>query len=382
MLGFLQERVPQTLREENHMNKILMTASALALGATAATAGGIERSSQSVAILFEKGNYAELNFGGFKPEVSGSVGGGLVSSGDMAGDFGTYSLGYKQALSEKLDFAVVLENALGANVNYALGTGYPIAGSTATITNSSITAMLRYKLPENFSVYGGLRVLRTKGEVSLPAVAGYTMNADAQTDLGYLIGVAWEKPEIAARVALTYNSKITHDFKATEASALTGFVPVATTFETVIPESVNLEFQTGVAANTLLFGSVRWVHWTQFDITPTHYDSIPGQTSLVDYTENTTSYTIGLGRKFSDQWSGLVAFGYEKHSGTPTGNLGPTDGYKSIAVAATYQATDNVKITGALRYVDIGDAVTNAPVSGVFTDNSGLGAGVRVGISF
>lgn len=53
------------------MKKILMTASALALGATAATAGGIERSSQSTAILFEKGNYAELNFGGFSPDVSG-----------------------------------------------------------------------------------------------------------------------------------------------------------------------------------------------------------------------------------------------------------------------------------------------------------------------
>lgn len=363
------------------MNKILMTAGVLALGATAATAGGIERSSQSVSILFEKGNYAELNFGGFKPEVSGLVA-GVLPSGDMAGDYGTYSLGYKRALTEKLDFAVVLENALGANVNYPTGTGYPIAGSTATISNASLTAMLRYKLPENFSVYGGLRVLRTKGEVFLPAVASYRMEAGAQTDIGYLVGVAWEKPEIAARVALTYNSKITHDFDAREASLLTGGAFINTVFETTIPESVNLEFQTGVAKDTLVFGSVRWVHWTQFDITPTHYSTALGAGSLVDYTDNTTTYSLGMGRRFNDKWSGVVSLGYEKHTGTPTGNLGPTDGFRSIALAAVYQATENVKITGGVRYVDIGDAVTNPPISGRFSDNSGWGAGFRVGINF
>lgn len=364
------------------MKNVLMTAAALATAATAATAGGIERSSQSVAILFEKGRYAEFNFGGFSPDVSGSVGGGLRNSGDMAGNYGTYSFGYKQALSDKLDAAIVLETALGANVNYPTGTGYPLAGSNARVSNASLTAMLRYKLPENFSLIGGLRVMSTKGNVNLPVAASYRMEAGTQTDLGYLVGVAWEKPEIAARVALTYNSKIKHNFDAREASLLTGGAFINTAFETTIPESVNLEFQTGVAANTLLFGSVRWVHWTQFDISPTHYATIPGQTSLVDYTENTTTYSLGLGRKFNDKWSGAAILGYEKHTGTPTGNLGPTDGFRSIALAATYQATDNVKITGGLRYVDIGDATTNPPVSGSFTDNSGWGAGIRVGISF
>lgn len=364
------------------MNKILMTASALALSATAATAGGIERSSQSVAILFEEGNYAEFNLGGFRPKVTGSVGGGLVSSGDMAGDFGTYSFGYKRALSDKLDFALVLDNAIGANVHYPLGTGYPIAGSTATISNAEITAMLRYKLPENFSLIGGLRALRTSGKVNLPAVAGYTMESSTETDLGYLVGVAWEKPEIAARVALTYNSKVDHGFTYHESSLFTGGMVLDTVETVTVPESVNLEFQTGIAANTLVFGSVRWVHWSQFDITPSHYSTGLGQGSLVNYTENTTTYSLGLGRKFNDKWSGAAILGYEKHTGTPTGNLGPTDGFRSIALAATYQATDNVKITGAVRYVEIGNATTNPPISGAFTNNSGLGAGVRVGIKF
>ncbi|MBZ4022968.1 hypothetical protein CKO11_10905 [Rhodobacter sp. TJ_12] len=364
------------------MKKVLMTASALALGATTATAGGIERSNQSVGILFEEGNYAEFSLGGFQPDVSGSVAGGLVASGDMAGDFGTYSLGYKHAITEKLDFAFVLDNALGANVNYPTGTLYPISGSTATISNTSLTAMLRYKMPQNVSVIGGLRALRTSGRVALPTVAGYAMNSTTETDYGYLVGVAWEKPEIAARVSLTYNSKIDHNFTYSESSALTGGA-VLNTFETVtIPESVNLEFQTGIAKDTLLFGSVRWVHWSQFDITPSHYAVTLGQGSLVNYTENTTTYTLGLGRKFNEKWSGAAILGYEKNTGTPTGNLGPTDGFRSIALAASYQATEAVKITGAVRYVDIGNATTNPPVSGNFTGNSGWGAGLRVGISF
>lgn len=364
------------------MRRVLMTASALALGATAATAGGIERSTQSVGILFEKGNYVELSFGGFNPDVSGSVGGGALLSGDMAASYGSLSFGYKRALTDQLDFALIYDQAIGADVDYPLGTGYPIAGSTAEIDSHTLTALLRYKLPQNISLIGGVRALRTEGTASLlPATAQYELRAGPETDLGYVLGVAWEKPEIAARVALTYNSSITHDFAAQEASVFTGGAFINTTFTTEVPESVNLEFQTGVAKDTLLFGSVRWVDWKAFDITPDHYANGLGQGALVDYTENVTTYTLGLGRKFTENWSGAVILGYEKHTGTPTGNLGPTDGFKSVGLAATY-TRDNMKITGGLRYVDIGNATTNPPISGSFKDNSGWGAGIRVGYSF
>ncbi|MBC7147570.1 MAG: hypothetical protein H5U24_19580 [Thioclava marina] len=101
----------------------------------------------------------------------------------------------------------------------------------------------------------------------------------------------------------------------------------------------------------------------------------------MSYTDNTITYNLGVGRRFNEQWSGAVMLGYEKHTGKPTGNLGPTDGFKSISFAASYQATDNIKVTGGIRYVDIGDATTNGLYSS-FTDNSGWGAGVRVGINF
>ena len=36
---------------------------------------------------------------------------------------------------------------------------------------------------------------------SIPLVAGYKMSTQTDGQLGYVVGMAWEKPEIAARIA-------------------------------------------------------------------------------------------------------------------------------------------------------------------------------------
>ena len=52
--------------------KYLITGIGLLLGSTAPVlAGGIERAPQSLAPLFEEGDYVELSFGGVDPDVSG-----------------------------------------------------------------------------------------------------------------------------------------------------------------------------------------------------------------------------------------------------------------------------------------------------------------------
>lgn len=367
------------------MKHILGGVAVGALAAGGALAGGIDRSTQSTAILFERGTYAEFTMGRVSPDVSGShspaVQGflGVADSGDMTGGYNTFSFGFKTALSEKLDLALVLDQPIGADVNYATGTGYIYAGSTATVESTAVTAMLRYKLPSNFSLIGGLRIQEANGDVGL--FNGYTVITDTSRELGYLIGVAWEKPEIAARVSLTYNSSITHGFNSTE-----NISPVPTSFDTEVPQSLNLEFQTGVAADTLLFGSVRWVDWDAFDITPPALLMASGA-SLVDYENDTITYSLGLGRKFTDQWSGAFILGYEPSNGGFSSNLGPTDGFTSVGLAATY-THKNMKITGGARYIWIGDADTTTlsippgTTLGEFTDNSGVAFGLKVGYTF
>ena len=342
--------------------------------ATCAVAGGVERGPNSVAILFEEGNYAEVTLGYGSPDVSGTAFGG--ASGNMLGSYLTYSLGIKQSLSDKLDFAIIMNEPIGADVDYAAGTGYALAGTTANLQAAAITGLLRYKMPSNISVYGGLRAEQAKGDVTIIAplvwIPFYNLSTDRQMAWGYLVGAAWEKPEIAARVALTYVSPITHTLQSVENGNPTG------SFETEVPQSLNLEFETGIAADTLLFGSVRWQDWSAFDISPAAYTFLVGS-PLVSYQSDRISYSLGIGRKFSDTWSGAVTLGYEPSNGDVTGNLGPVDGYKSIGLAASY-THDNIKITGGVSYYKVGDAVTNIGAS--FTDNSAVAAGVRVGVSF
>jgi len=372
------------------MKKLVRCVVLLALGAGMAKAGGVERSTQSVGILFEDGRYAEFSFGHFDPAVSGTSSflGAPSGSGDMLATFNTITMGYKQALSDRLDIAVVFDQPIGAEIDYPEDTTYPIAGTTAELNSNAITGFLRYKLPSNISLIGGVRVLRTSGEVDLPFVGTtYTMNTSTETDVGYVLGIAWEKPEIAARVALTYNSAITHDFDASETYinpyAIFGIgLPsqeIESSFTTKVPESVNLEFQTGVAPDTLLFGSVRWVNWKEFLIAPELYDEIYPD-PLVFYQDNTVTYNLGLGHKFNETWSGAVLFGYEDSNGNITGNLGPTDGFTSAGIAVTY-TEGRLRLTGGLTYVDIGDATTRG-IDGDFTDNSGWGAGLRVAVNF
>jgi len=353
--------------------KRLMWATTAIVAATGAHAGGVERSAQSVAILFEQGRYAELSFGHFDPSVSGTLG---VSSGDMASSYNSWSMGYKMDVGDRMALAVILDQPIGANVDYPAGTGYPvIAGSTAELTSSAITALLRYKFESNVSVYGGLRYETVHGEVSLPGVAGYTLNTNHDSELGYVVGLAWEKPEIAARVALTYNSSITHSLESTE------FGTPTAGFDTEVPQSVNLEFQTGIAKDTLLFGSIRWVEWSAFVIDPPTYQLLPPTTPLVSYASDRITYNLGIGRRFNENWSGAVTVGYERPDGAITGNLGPTDGFKSVGLAATY-TMDNMKITGGIRYVDIGDATANLGPGASFTGNSGVGVGIKIGYTF
>ena len=359
------------------MKRILMTTAAFGLAAGMAQAGGVERSHSPYAILWEKGNYAELSFGHVAPKVSGSVGGGLVQSGDMSDDYTQFGLGVKYAINDRLDVAVVLDQPIGADIAYPAGTGYPLAGSTGTIDSTAITALARYKFDGGFSVHGGIKAERAKGAVALSS--GYTMTTSTETDVGYLIGAAYEKPEIALRVALTYQSAIKHDFEATENIIPAGPTP----FTTEVPQSVTLDFQSGVAKDTLVFGSIRWRDWSEFEIRPIGFDGLPppGGGALVDYAKDTVTWTLGVGRRFNENWSGAISFGYEDSNGFTTGNLGPHDGMKSITLGGTY-TKDNMKITAGVSYIKVGDATTNPPISGRFTGNEAVGFGMKIGYSF
>ena len=350
---------------------------ALALTAGGAWAGGLDRSGQSMALLFEKGSYAELSFGLVAPDVRGTATAtyGGFASGDMAADYSQFGLGFKMDLTDSLALALIYDMPFGADVDYPTGTSYYAQGTVAELDTQALTLVAKHRFPSNVSVFGGLRYQTMEAEARIPFVAGYTVTGEQDAALGYLIGAAYEKPEIALRVALTYSTSIEHALDTTEFGALSS----VTTVET--PQSLNLEFQSGIAKNTLLIGSIRWVDWSEFVIDPAYY---PPLSPLVSYTGDYTSYSLGVGRKFNETWSGAVTLGYEAPLGGYSSNLGPSDGYSSIGVGVSY-TRGKMKISAGARYIDVGKAdvtLNNVIASGNFRGNSGVALGLKIGYSF
>lgn len=361
------------------MKHTLTAIGALALTTTVAHAGGLDRSGQSVAAIFETGGYAELSFGYVMPSVDG--GDSPLAPGVETGNVGTaYSaigLAYKQDLSEKLSAGLIIDQPFGAAVSYEDSAGYFIEGTKAEVFTASLTGLLRYKFTESLSVHGGPRVVTATGYYNreIPAGGGfldYKNSYGSDVAVGYVVGAAFEKPEIALRAALTYSSATTFDLVG---SPRGGFLGVVGDLDAQMPQSVNLDLQTGIAANTLLFGSVRWADWSEARL----LDSVDGD--LVTYDEDVLTYSLGVGRKFSESFSGSVSVGYEKPQGGTVSDLSPTDGYTSLGVGGKY-TKGNMEISGGVRYVWLGDATTDPVVSGVFTDNSAIGVGMKVAFRF
>ena len=360
------------------MNKFLTTSAALLLTTTAATAGGLDRSGQGIGALFEDGGYAELSFGNITPSVSGTftvpagpAAGLEIGSGNVANSYQQLGFAFKQDINEQLSFALIFDQPFGANVEYGeTDPGHPLAGASAELTSKSVTALARYKLNENVSVYGGARYVET--EATIRNIGGlYSADVQKASDVGYVVGAAYERKDIAMRVALTYSSE-------TEFSNNTSVGPGGPEGPTeyTLPQSVTLDFQSGVAADTLVFGSIRWTEWTATSITPFGYPA-----PLVSYDNDTISYNIGVGRKFSDTLSGSLSIGYEKATGGLASELAPTDGSMSIALGAAYDLGNGMELSGGVRYVMLGDATTETTGSS-FDGNSALGVGIKIGYSF
>ncbi|NHB77465.1 OmpP1/FadL family transporter [Rhodobacter calidifons] len=368
------------------MKQILMASVAVLVAASGATAGGIDRSGQGLGALFEKGRYLELSFGLASPSVSGTD---VLSAptGDVAGTYAQLAFSYKYDISDQLSMALNIDQPFGADILYDT-TSLVLGGTMAKAESYAVTGILRYKLNDAFSVHGGLRMQHAKGDIRLQGLAygglsGYNVSLSGDWAPGYLVGVAFEKPEIALRVALTYNSAIKHGFGTIERVGAVQVAPGSET-EVELPQSINLDFQTGIAKDTLVFGQIRWADWSEFQINPAFFTPIAGG-GLVDL-EDTVTYTLGVARRFNENWAGSVSLNYEgKGSDDLVSPLAPTNGRLGATLGAVY-TMDNMKITAGINYTRVGDArpETGTPdtARASMTGNDVIGVGVKVGWSF
>lgn len=386
---------------KNTFRRALGAGAALLLTTAPVLAGGIERANQSINIIFEQGNYAELSWARVNPTISGQdldIYGGRAT-GNVARGYNAFSLAYKHQFTDQLSGAVIIDSPFGADISYPLGQSVMLGGTRAEVNSLNVTGILRWTNQSGFGAHVGARMSRADAEVDLNGLAygmvsGYSARMSENTAWGWLAGVSYEIPDYAARVSLTYNSPITHKFSTRETGPLIdpdgpGPAPAMPllncegTTEVSTPRSWNLDFQTGVAADTLVFGSIRWAKWSEFQVDPQCFTQITGG-GLVNL-EDSTTYTLGVGRKFNEQWSGSASIAWEKKGKDLVSPLAPTSGRTTLTLAGVY-TQDNMKITTGISYTKLGDAkpetgtpdVARAQMSG----NKAIGIGVRVGFSF
>lgn len=399
------------------MKAILGSAAAVALSVGSAHAGGLDRSGQSVSALFEpggvRGGYAEASLAYTEPALSGTAEAvpatppflpGSAAGFDyegVGGDFLNPGAAIKIRFTEALSGALIYEQPFGSDLLYnGDPTTTSLGGTLADATTNSLTALLRYSFTDRWSVHGGLRIQEAEGQITLSGQAyswvnGYHVDLAADTSVGYVLGAAYEIPQIALRVALTYNSAITQQMDTVESGpAIPALVPgqglVMTTpldgdsvTDVTTPQSVNLDFQTGIAPDTLLFGTIRWVEWSEFRIDPELFLAVTG-VGLVELYD-TTTFTLGLGHQVTDRFAASVAASYEASGDGVVSPLSPHSGFFALALGAAYDF-GRFEVSGGVRHAWLGDTEpsTGTPpvVRAVFDNNSATTVALRVAYTF
>ncbi|MCZ8152445.1 MAG: outer membrane protein transport protein [Rhodobacteraceae bacterium] len=382
------------------MKTMLGATTALVVGTLTAQAGGIDRSRIAYSALFEAGRYIELSFSNVKPEVTGTYTGAAAAlgtqTGNMAGSYTNLSFAYKADINDSLSYAIFINTPYGADASYSQGL---YTGLTATWESQQIAAVLKYKIDENISFYGGLRYVESEAQIALPdqliraglAAAGnplaglapagtlaYSATGAKDGQVGVIVGAAYERPDIALRVGLTYESGVSHSFATRETFVAAGAVNAAGVTNVEIPDAVTLDFQTGIAADTLLFGSVRYAEWTVWEVRPPVYNANFND-NITDFDNNVVTWQLGVGRRLNENLSVFARATYEKANGGVASRLAPTDGSTGFGLGATWRQ-DGVKVTGGLEYVKLGDAVDGSGTR--FAGNSAIGFGLTLGYSF
>lgn len=362
--------------------KNLLLGTTLCLPAAIAMAGGIDRSGQGLGALFEQGHYVDISYAWARPDVRGKdVMKGRTS--DVTGDYGLVSASAKFDVTPNLSAALVFDRPWGGDLLY--GTSSPLLARTRVdVKADAVLGLARYRFNEQFSLHGGLRVQRAEGLVGLGglaygAVNGYQVRLGPDTATGWVGGAAFEIPDIALRIAATYHQRIEHELKTVETGPLPPLAGRSVT-RVSTPRTVNLDFQTGIATDTLLFGQLRWVNWSEFRVDPTHFMAVTG-VGLIEL-DDLRTYALGVGRKLGDRWSAALTWHYEPRGGHFNSPLSPVSGRRGVTLAIRHQI-GKMEVSAGINYLKLGDArlETGTPDTqrATMSGNDSLGVGIKLG---
>ncbi|MDO5543632.1 MAG: outer membrane protein transport protein [Acinetobacter sp.] len=391
--------------------KALSTAMILAtVPMTGAFAAALDRSGQSIAAFLQPGNYFEAGISVLDADVSGVTSAALGSqaTGDMASSYYFPTAALKIQATDQISVGLLYDQPFGAKAEYSAPNPAVSAfsfggeGTSAEVHSDNLTLLFGFQPNANWNFYAGPVWQQVKGDVHLRGLAyssfaqGYDADMSSDDAFGWAAGFAYQIPEIALKASLTYRSEIDHDLKTKESATnpmVNAGLGMAKSDNTAVttPQSVNLDLQSGIMADTVAFLNVRWVNWDGFSITPPGYGFLLSTQptrladTLVEYNKDQWNATAGVGRKLNDKWAGNVSVGWDSGAGNPVSTLGPIEGYWNVGLGIQYSPAPNYFIAGGVKYFWLGDSKALTPMSndvGNFEDNDAIGYGLKIGYRF
>lgn len=215
--------------------------------------------------------------------------------------------------------------------------------------------------------------------------------------MGWLAGINYQIPEYALKTSLTYRSKIQHTSQFYEQTSSIPAIPVlnlssAQHISIDTPQSLNLEFKSGITPRNIVYTSLRWGNWKNFKmVSPLMSLDKATPVNLVDYQKNQLSATLGFAHIFHQQWTSALDIGMDSGIGNPASTLSPSDGYYSFGVGGFYNVQSNLFIAGGIKYFKLNKAKIETDEEGAgnlfgvlssVNNNNAVAYGLKVGYRF
>ena len=321
--------------------------------ASNAFAGGLEVSRQNNMILFSKDK--TVNFS--SRQTSSNITDDLYTASDnqsVIKQLNILSAAFKSNYNENISYAFEMYEPFASTLKYASGVKAMLRSQALGITG-------KYNFTNSqFGIIAGTKYLTFK-KSTLNLGAG-DMVTTPDSGFSYMAGISYEVPEIALKVLLTHSPGI-------DITVPTTVVGSGTLSQ---PDMTTLDFETGIANNTLLFGSVHQVAHASAQV------KLKGIGAISSFTDS-DKYQIGLGRKFSEKWSVSLSYTTEAgSSATGTSLLSPTNGTDTYGLGVKY-SSDTVDFSFGYGLSSFGDkAVTTGAGTGNFKNNDATTVGLKL----
>jgi len=392
------------------MRVYLLSTTGLLLSASIALAGGFELQTLDTSIMYSEGNQASISTAKIDASIKGvNPAIGAASSRDVVKDQTVTNIATKFNVGENLSFGLSTYRSGSIQLDGGNGLNGNIA-PTADVNLDSTAMMAIYNLNGNFSFLGGV-TQNDIGDGNVTTLGGsYAVSSTSK--MGYLIGVAYSMPEIALRAELTYQPQTkfatTTAFAPSAAVVCAQMAPLdcsdlanagtyaltndaitaagaASVTNLSLPDTIAFNFQTGIAKDTLMTASYRKSSWGKAQI------NIAAPVAITTNFDDAVSYSLGIGRKFTDSLSGSITYSKEESTGsTSTSLFSVSDGSEAISIGLQYKQ-DNMAISGGISQRKVGDMTVDPgfvapnPLAGStmnYSGNTVTAMGLKLSFSF